>query len=74
MNNDCLKIKQRLSTNEFDYSKDWRESDEIGRLDWLIESVKQKIQEINDLDKRIEEFVSVLNKKEEEILYWKSLL
>lgn len=67
-------IASLLSTDEFDYSKDWRESDEVGKIDWLIESVKQKSQEINALDKRIQELMSLLGKREEEILYWKSLL
>lgn len=67
-------ITSLLSTDEFNYSKDWEQSDEIGRIDWLIESVKQKSQEINDLDKRIEELVSLLEKREEEIEHWKSLI
>lgn len=53
-----------LSTDEFNYSKDWKESDYIGRIEWLIESVKQKSQEIKDLDNRIEELVKELECKE----------
>lgn len=60
------KIKKLLSTNEFNYSKDWRESDDVGKVDWLIESVKQKSQEIKDLDDRIENLIFLLERKNNE--------
>lgn len=58
------KIASLLSTDEFNYSKDWRESDQVGRVEWLIQSVKQKSLEIKALDDRIEELVKELERKE----------
>lgn len=74
MTNQYSKIKKLLATKDFSYSKDWRQSEEVGRVEWLILSVKNKSEEISRLDKTIEELLFRIEQKEQEIQYWKSLV
>lgn len=74
MSSELEKIKKLLSTEEFNYSKDWRESEEVWRIEWLILSVKNKSEEISRLDKTVEELLVTIEQKEQEIQYWKSLV
>lgn len=74
MTKQYAKIKKLLETKDFSYSKDWRQSEEVGRVEWLILSVKNKSEEISRLDKTVEELLLKIEQKEQEIQYWKSLV
>lgn len=74
MTNQYAKIKKLLNSKDFSYSKDWRQSEEVGRVEWLILSVKNKSEEISRLDKTVEELLFKIEQKEQEIQYWKSLV
>lgn len=74
MSSELEKIKKLLSTEGFNYSKDWRESEEVERIEWLILSVKNKSEEISRLDKTVQELLVTIEQKEQEIQYWKSLV
>lgn len=74
MTNQYSKIKKLLTSKDFSYSKDWRQSDEVGRVEWLILSLKNKSEEISRLDKTVEELLLRIEQKEQEVQHWKSLV